>query len=156
MSDDDALSRTNRFLTVRKSTEVARTGDDDIDALLGEVEQSTRPKPVAPKPPLAAPAPKPAPEPVRNPLAVAAPSTRPAVAVQSQTPGVTAEVLPPASPPQDGSGGTQNITVVVNTPAPVVAPYPWWGGWWGYPYYPATCPACHGRPYHCGRWRCPY
>jgi hypothetical protein len=159
MSDnDDALSRANKFLTVRRSTEVARIDNDAIAALLKEAEDSARPKepsrPVETKPQT-----RPVQEPVREAPRHAPPAvveqSKPSVAVQSQTPSVTAEVLPPAAPAH-GQPNNQNITIVVNTPAPAVNPYPWWGGWWGYLYYPALCPACGARPHHCLHWRCPY
>jgi hypothetical protein len=157
MSDEqDASSRAHKFLTVRQSTEVARIDNDEIDAILKEAAESTRPKPrpVETKPQAA---PKPAPEPPRSPPPAVITQPKPSVAVQSQTPGVTAEVLPPASSaPAQGEQSTQNITVVVNTPAPVVPAYPWW--WGGYPYYyhPPVCPSCGGPARRCLRWRCPY
>jgi hypothetical protein len=154
MSDkDDASSRAHRFLAVRRSTEVAPIDNDAIDAILKEAAKSSRPVETKPQPQAA---PKLAPEPPRSspPAVIAQP--KPSVAVQSQTPGVTAEVLPPASSaPAQGEQSTQNITVVVNTPAPVV--HPGWG-WWGYPYYyhAPPCPACGGPAQPCRRWRCPY
>ena len=158
--NDDAYSKANRFLALRKSTDVALTGDTNVDALLKEAEELSRPSPAATKPKPAAtkapqPTPAPKPAPIANPPAVSAPQQRPAVAVQSETPGVTAEVLPPEKGGQDG----QNITVVVNVQqAPVVAAYPWWG--WGYPYgyypHPVICHRCGKYAHHCGRWTCPY
>jgi anti-sigma factor RsiW len=154
--DDDALSRANKFLAIVPGREVAKIDNDAIAALLKEAKDSTRPK-EPPRPVETKPQPRPAQEPVRewprnSPPAVAA-QPKPSVAVQSQTPGVTAEVLPPAAPaPGQGQPSNQNITIVVNTPAPAVHPYPWWG----YPYYPAVCPACGRLPHHCMRWRCPY
>src|SRR5579863_2674383 len=107
---EDASSRAHRFLAVRRSTEVAPINNDEIDAILKEAAESTRPKPrpVETKPQPQA-APKPPPEPPRSspPALVAQP--KPSVAVQSQTPGVTAEVLPPASSaPAQGEQSTQN------------------------------------------------
>ena len=155
-NEDDAASRAHKYLAVRRSTAVAKIDHDAIDALLKEAAESTqaKPRPVATRP-QEAPVQNPVPEPPRSaPLAVAAQPKASAVAVQSKTPGVTAEVLPPSTPAQGGHAAP-NITVVVNTPAPVVHPYPWWG-WWGYPYHPVVCPTCGGRPGPCHRWRCPY
>jgi hypothetical protein len=154
---DDAFSKANRFLTVRKSTDVARIGDTDIDALLKEAEESTRPKPFETRAPPAPPPQKPAPV-SHPPPAVSAPKN-PGVTVQAP-PGVTAEVLPPVSPAQGGQD-VQNINVVVKVEqAPVAHAYPpwWWGYGYPYPYYPpaAICHVCREHPRRCGRWHCPY
>jgi hypothetical protein len=158
MSEDDAFSRANRFLTVRKSTELA-ISDSDIDDLLKDADESTRPKPVETKARPAPPPQKSAPAPASHPPPAVSAPKNPGVTVQAP-PGVTAEVLPPESPAQSGQDG-KNINVVVNVQqAPVVHPYPswWWGYGYPYPYYPpaAICGVCGEHARRCGRWRCPY